>query len=620
VSDPDAWGIESGFHDIHGTWHPAPPRTVAKVLEAMGAEGSVPPESATGEVWVVTAGAPVRCDGEWNLELEDGATLEGLDGLPSDLPLGYHYLERTGHLEGRVRLIVTPPSCHLPGSLRAWGWAAQLPATRSRRSWGIGDLADLSVLGEWATSLGAEVVLLNPLHAGLPGLPQEPSPYFASSRCFRNPLYLRVEDVPGAPQATDLERVAAAGQSLNRSRVIDRDEVWRLKIGALEEVWQSSQARQGSDPGFARYSAEQGDLLADYATFCVLCERLGRGWRAWPEGLRRPGTAELRNFANTHAERVRFHAWLQWLIDEQLGRAGETIGLVQDLAIGADPAGADAWLWQDVLSLSAKVGAPPDEFNIAGQDWGFPPFDPWKLRAAAFEPFIRVVRSVFGHAAGLRIDHVAGLFRLYWIPEGVLASEGAYVRYPWQEMLAILALESVRAGAWVVGEDLGTVEPYVREEMERRAVLSTKLVWFEQEPPARYPERSMAAVTTHDLPTVAGLWSRSDLADQSSAGVEPATDALEGMRQRLASWLGVPDDVPVRNVIVGTHQLLGQAPSAVILATLEDAQEVGERPNLPGTTAEERPNWSVALPHPLEDLLEDPLALNIAAGLERRKG
>jgi 4-alpha-glucanotransferase len=463
-------------------------------------------------------------------------------------------------------------------------------------------------------------VMVNPLHASLPGLPQEPSPYFASSRCYRSPIYLRVEDVPGAPQAADLERAAAAGQALNRSRTIDRDEVWRLKMDVLEQIWLSSAARQGGDPQFARYSAEQGDLLASYATFCALCERLGRGWTDWPAGLRRPGTAEVRTFAEAHAERVRFHAWLQWLVDDQLARAGQSVGLVQDLAIGADPAGADAWLWQDVLALSAKVGAPPDEFNIDGQDWGFPPFDPWRLRAAGFEPFARIVRSALAHAAGLRIDHVAGLFRLYWIPEGTPPAQGVYVRYPWQEMLAILALESVRAGAWVVGEDLGTVEPYVREEMDRRQLLSTRLVWFEPEPPSRYPERSLAAVTTHDLPTVAGLWSRSDLEDQHQSGVVPATDSLEEMRQRLAYWLGVPDDVPVRNVIVGTHQLLGQAPSAVILATLEDAQAVAERPNLPGTTSEQRPNWSLALPSPVEDMAEDPLVLNIAAGLERRNG
>lgn len=620
MTDWRAWGIEEGFHDIRGAWNPAPEATVEGVLAAMGASGAAPPGPAEADVWVVAAGDSVACAGGWTLELEDGTQLEGRDALPPDLPLGYHRLESTGTAVSRIRLIVTPPRCHLPEGLRSWGFAAQLPATRSRRSWGMGDLGDLRLLGEWASSLGAEVVMLNPLHAGLPGLPQEPSPYFASSRCYRSPLYLRVEDVPGAPQAADLERAAAAGQALNRSRVIDRDAVWKLKLEALEQVWLSSAARQGGDPDFARYSAEQGDLLADYATFCVLCERLGRGWREWPAGLRRPGGAELRTFAQANAERVRFHAWLQWLVDEQLGRAGRAVGLVQDLAIGADPVGADAWLWQDTLALAAKVGAPPDEFNIGGQDWGFPPFDPWRLRAAGFEPFIRIVRSALAHAAGLRIDHVAGLFRLYWIPEGIPPAEGVYVRYPWQEMLAILALESVRAGAWVVGEDLGTVEPYVREEMDRRALLSTRLVWFEPEPPSRYPERSLAAVTTHDLPTIAGLWSRSDLVDQERSGVVPATESLEGMRQRLAYWLGVPEDAPVRNVIVGTHQLLGQASSAVIVATLEDAQEVEERPNLPGTTSEQRPNWSMALPHPIEDLTEDPLALNIAAGLERRNG
>lgn len=615
-----AWGIEPGYHDVGGVWHPADPMSVHAALEAMEAETAIPPPPAERDVWVVQEGDVVRCDGEWNLRLEDGREQSGRDILPAGLPLGYHDIERDGGAFSRVRLIVTPSGCHLPTDLRVWGFSLQLHALRSAGSWGIGDLADLSILGRWARSAGAEVILLNPLHAPLPGTPQQPSPYFASSRCFRNPLYLRIEDVPGATEAAGLEAAARAGRALNGSSLIDRDEVWRLKLGALEGIWTSSAARAGRDPDFARYCADQGELLSGYATFCALVEEHGRGWSGWPSGLSRPDSPAVREYSARNGERVRFHAWLQYLVDQQLGRAAESVGLVQDLAIGTDPAGADSWLWQDVLALTVNVGAPPDEFNVQGQDWGFAPFDPWKLRAAAFEPFVRVVRAVLAHAGGMRIDHIAGLFRLYWIPEGVDPANGVYVRLPWQEMLAILSLESVRAGAWVVGEDLGTVEPYVREEMDRRRILSTKLLWFEPEPPARYSERSVAAVTTHDLPTVAGLWTRSDLDDQRRAGIDPNVESAEGIRQRLASWLGLPDDAPVRNVVVGTHQLLAQAPSAVVLATMEDAQAVEERPNIPGTSEADRANWSRALPKPVEALFEDPLALNLASALDRRNG
>lgn len=621
MSDPAAWGIEAGYHDVRGEWHPAAPDVVAAVLEAMGADGRPAPPPGETEVWVVGQDEPVACWGPWSLTLEDGSRLDGSDRLPA-LPLGYHALFRAAaqpaSAPAPVRLIVTPPACHLPEGLRVWGWAAQLPSLRSGRSWGLGDLADLEELGRWSASLGAGVVQLNPLHAPLPGTTQEASPYFASSRCFRNPLYLRVEDVPGSAGAAGLAAARRSGLALNASSRIDRDQVWQLKIPVLEEVWSRSAARRGQDPDFARFRAEQGDLLEGYATFCALAELHGRDWRSWPDRLRAPNSPAVVRLAEEQADRVTFHAWLQWLVEQQLARAGRHVGLVQDLAIGTDPAGADGWLFQDALALTVKVGAPPDEFNAGGQDWGFPPFDPWKLRTLAFEPFVRVVRAALAHAGGVRVDHVAGLFRLYWIPEGFEASEGLYVRLPWQELLAVLSLESVRAGAWVVGEDLGTVQPYVREEMARRRILSTKLVWFEAEPPPRYPEHSVGAVTTHDLPTIAGLWSRSDLDDQRACGLEPNVDAAEEMRRRLGSWLAVPDDAPVRNVIVGTHQLLGQAPSAVVLATLEDAQAVEHRPNIPGTSEEDRPNWSVALPLTLEEMTEDPLVLNVAASLNRR--
>jgi 4-alpha-glucanotransferase len=613
-TDPAAWGIEAGYRDVAGVWHDADPAAVASALEAMGARpGADPGSPPQADVWVVRAGHPVNVDGGWVLRLEEGTEHAGHGSLPESLPLGYHDLQREGG-GGPVRVIVTPPSCHLPAGLRTWGWAAQLYAMRSESSWGMGDLADLAALGRWSRSLGAGVALVNPIHAVAPGIPQEPSPYYPSSRSFRNPLYVRVEDVPGASAVPEVGEAAVAGRALNAGALVDRDAVWGLKSAALEAVWRASGAREGRDAGFARFGAQRGTALERFAAFCAITEVHGRAWPAWPAELRRPDSPAVAAFVAGHSERVRFHAWLQWLVDEQLARAGGSVGLVTDLAIGADPNGADAWMWQDSIASGVRVGAPPDEFNLAGQDWGFPPFDPWRLRTARFDPFVEVVRAALAHAAGIRIDHVAGLFRLYWIPPGCESAGGLYVRYPWEELLSILALESVRAGAWVVGEDLGTVEPRVREELARRDILSTRVMWFEDDPPARYPERAAAVVTTHDLPTIAGVWTGADAEDQQACGVEPDPGATAALKQRLRDQTGLPDDAPVEEVIVATYARLAEAPSAVVLAGLEDALAVPWRPNLPGTVSE-RPNWARALPRPLEALVEDPLALAVAEKL-----
>jgi 4-alpha-glucanotransferase len=289
---------------------------------------------------------------------------------------------------------------------------------------------------------------------------------------------------------------------------------------------------------------------------------------------------------------------------------------MQDLAIGVDPGGADSWIWQDVLAPGISVGAPPDEYNTQGQDWGLPPFDPWKLRDVAYEPFIETVRAGFRHAGGLRFDHVMGLFRLFWIPEGSSAKHGTYVRYPSDALLDILALESVRAGAYVVGEDLGTVEPSTRETLRDRNVLSYRLVWFEGEPPRSFPTQSLAAVTTHDLPTVAGLWSGADLEAQRERGMKPNEASTAELRDRIQRWTGLPSDAPVTDVTRRVHELLAEAPSMLVTATLDDALDVEERPNYPGTMDET--NWSVALPVPLEEIESDPRAAAIARTLSAR--
>ena len=496
-----------------------------------------------------------------------------------------------------------------------WGWAAQLYALRSRESWGIGDLADLRRLAAWSASeLGAGAVVLNPLHAPLPLVQQEPSPYFPSSRRYRNPLYLRVEEVPGASEAgLDVERLAAQGRALAAERRIDRDAVFRLKMTALDAVW-----RRGEDTGLAAYRAREGRGLEEFATFCALAERHGSGWRRWPEEHRHPSSPGVARFAAEHAPRLAFHAWLQWQLDEQLARAGRALRLVTDLAIGFDGEGADAWAWQDVLAQNVTVGAPPDDFAVEGQDWGLPPFVPHRLQAAGYGPFVETLRAGLRHAGGMRVDHVMGLFRLFWIPGGGTARDGAYVRYPTDDLLAILALESERAGAIVIGEDLGTVAPGVRERLLAERILSTRVLWFEPGPPADYPRLSLAAVTTHDLPTVRGLWTGSDLQEQQAVGLSPNVAGTEALRGRLRELTGLPGGASPETVTLAVHRRMAEAPSVLVAATLEDALGVAERPNLPGTTDDRRANWSLALPETIEAIEAHPLPRALAAILGRR--
>lgn len=567
-----------------------------------------PEESSSEAVAIVRPGARLPSAGE--VILEDGSTLGYSESMPADAPYGYHRLARD---DGGEQLIITGPGrCHLPSDLRAWGWAIQLAATRSRNSWGIGDLVDLRELGEWSASVGAGALTVGPLGAPNPGPNPEPSPYYPSTRRFGNPLHLRIEEIPGAELLGDeLHELAAAGRALNEERRINRVRVAALKMEALERIWAATPDR----PGFDEWRAEHGTSLQHWAVFVVLTERFGAGWHGWPEPFRDPSGAAVERAAAEHADRVSFHAWIQWRFDRQLRDGSVPLTRIADMPVGVDPGGFDAWDWQDQLALGMSVGAPPDRFNAAGQSWGLPPFIPSRLREAAYRPFIETIHAQLRHAGGLRIDHVLGLFRLWWIPSGEDPSRGAYVRSHTDELLEIVALESQRAGAVVIGEDLGTVPPGVRSELRRRRLLSTRLALFERGLPATYPRQSFAAVTTHDLPTMAGLWSGTDLDDQAASGITPDPDALALLRSRLARAAGVaPDaDAPVDQL----HRRVAASPSMLVAATLEDALRVEERPNLPGTVAPQRDNWSLALPSPIEDLASDGRVTSLVDALSR---
>jgi 4-alpha-glucanotransferase len=603
----DAELVPDAFVDAYGERRTIAPEVRAAVLAAMGLEPREEP-GGPDPVAVVRRGSALPEPGV--VVLEDGTGLGRLERLPRDVPFGYHDLVRD---DGSRRMLITGPGrCVLPAGLRAWGWAVQLAATRSHRSWGIGDLGDLRALATWAADAGAGFLAVSPLGAPNPGPSPEPSPYYPSTRRFGNPLHLCVEALPGAEAVADL---AAVGRALNDEPLVDRPRAWALKLEALERLWTTPGAVDRA--GLDAWRAAAGPALDRWATFVVMSERFGPGWRSWPAALRDPSSAEVARVAREHADRVAFHAWIQRCFDRQLADASAPLRRIADLPVGVDPGGFDAWDWQAQLAAGASVGAPPDRFNHAGQDWALPPFIPHRLREARYGPFIATLRAHLRHAGGLRIDHVLGLFRLWWIPRGDGPARGAYVRYPTEELLEIIALESVRAGALVIGEDLGTVPAGVRRELHRRRLLSTRLALFERLPPARYPRQAVAGVTTHDLPTIAGAWSGSDLDDQAASGVPPDADGLALLRARLVAAAGVGADATLDGLVVALHRAVAASPSALVAATLEDALRVERRPNLPGTVAPQRDNWSLALPVRIEDLGVD-LRVRALVGAMRR--
>ena len=487
----------------------------------------------------------------------------------------------------RARRYRLPSDSCTPGPDSAWGWAVQLYAVRSQDSWGIGDMADLRRFAQWSRREGASHILLNPLGAQTPLHPYQASPYYASSRRFRNTMYLRIEELDGAEQcATELEPLRTQAQRLNGERLIDYDEVFRLKSRALEAIFQAAPQPRG----LVEWARGKGHALRDFATYNAVAEAHGPAWRSWPSALRHPGGERLNSERAMRAERVAFHVWQQFHLDRQLARAAREIGLINDVPVGFASDSFDAWRWQDLLAPDMRVGAPPDEFFPDGQDWGCPPFDPWKLRRAHYEPFIEAIRGAAAHAAGIRLDHVMGLFRLFWIPSGTTPARGAYVRYPAADLVALLAAESRRARAFVIGEDLGLVEPAVRTRLRRQGAMSYSLLWFEGPTPDQWPKNSVAAVGTHDLPTIAGIWNLS----------EP-DHRQHRLRQRLLDVTHAPDGTPPIDVAASVYTALAASRSRIVLASLEDALGVEERANVPGTTTE-WPNWRLALPQSLDEI------------------
>ncbi|MGZ4649953.1 MAG: 4-alpha-glucanotransferase [Kineosporiaceae bacterium] len=596
----DAWGIDATWLDAHDKAHEVAETTIERLREVIGR----PPEDLEERAPIVARPGDALEIDEADVVCEDGE-VRRIDGsLPDDFPLGYHWLQSPAGR--RRRLIVSPGRCWLPEGHRAWGWAVQLYAARSRAGWGIGDLADLRAIRQMAAGQGAGFLLINPLHAVAPLPQQEASPYLPATRRFHNPLYLRVPEVPGA-DAVDVED--DAGRALGEGELIDRDAIWARKREVLMRIFLA----HGGGEAFARWREEQGEPLQTWAAWAAIADQHGADWHAWPDELRRPDSAGVAAFAEQNGASVAFHAWLQGALELQLAAATAGLTVIQDLPIGVAGGGADAWAWQGVLADAVSVGAPPDAFNSQGQDWGSPPFVPWRLRDADYEPFIQSIRATMTGAGGLRIDHVMGLFRLWWVPADGGPKEGAYVRYPAEDLLDIVALESSRAQAIVVGEDLGTVEEGVREALAEHRILSYRLLWFEEDDPRDWPATAMAAVTTHDLPTVVGLWSGADLAEQRDHGTGSDAELERGRASLLSRLPGLAEGASAEEAVQYAYRLLARAPSTLLSATLEDAVGDPRRPNMPGTV--DRPNWSLPLPVPVEDLPSHPLLKTVAAAL-----
>jgi len=601
MSDPDAI-VERTYVDAFRARRAVPEAVRAAVVRALGPSEPGAPDP----VRVARPGATV--DPPAALVLEDGTSRGEVARLPRDLPHGYHLLRRE---VGDQLLLVAPRHARLPTG-RSWGWSTQLYASRSTRSWGFGDLGDLRDLATWAGSTGAGWLLLNPLNAPNPGPNPEPSPYYPSTRRFRDPLYLRVEELPRASEAVGLAELAAAGRALDADRSIQRGRVLALKRAALERIWALHAGAAEAGPMRA-YRQAAGPALRRWAVFCVISERHGPGWQSWPAELRDPTSAAVGRLAAEAAGQVAFHEWLQLLLDSQLAAASEGgVAVINDLPVGFDPGGFDAWDWQGVLALDAAIGSPPDRFNPIGQDWGLPPFSPHRLRGAHYGPFVETVRAALRHAGGLRIDHVLGLFRQWWVPRGNVPADGAYVRFPVDELLAVLAIESERAGAIVIGEDLGTVEAGVRSRLRGGGILSTRLGYFERRLD-RIPHLALASMTTHDLPTLTGAWTGSDLASLRLAAIPHDPAAELGLKRKLADLTKLGDDASAEAMIMAAHRLLAGTPAALVMATLEDGLGVAERPNVPGSTVAQRPNWSLALPVPIDAFDEHPRPRRLAA-------
>ncbi len=666
-----ALGIATEYWDQQGQHHAVPATTVVAVLAAMGVDATTDAGRAAGwdrvhnGPWrrmvpptvVATQGTPKQVPvhvphGDpvevW-VELESGGRVplrqvdhlvaprevdgrlvgEALFETDRDLPLGWHTLHARsapGHgrpvLKQHGTFVVTPAYLGLAGDgSRHWGLMAQLYATRSDDSWGIGDLNDLGAIAEWAGQRGGAFVLVNPMHAAEPKAPLEPSPYLPTTRRYFNPIYIRIEDIPEYQTLAAIKKMTVAAVSMlavlpdRTPDLIQRDPIWDMKATALATVFSAPMSDERAR-AFAAYCAQEGPGLVQFARWCAFAEVHGTASQLWPEGIRRPDGADVGAEAARLADRVEFHMKCQWVLEEQFAAAqararaaGMAYGIVHDLAVGVHPDGADSWALQDVLAKTMNVGAPPDMYNQLGQDWSQPPWRPDALAETGYAAYRDMLRTILRHAGGIRVDHALGLFRLWWIPIGSSPADGTYVRFDHEAMVGILALEAKRAGAFVVGEDLGTVEPWIQSYLQSRGILGTSILWFEHNAqgqplePERWRELCFATVTVHDLPPTLGMLRGEHIRirDELHLLARPVEYEWRDWRREEANWLQalrerglVPTDreATAQEVIEGLHRYIALTPARMLAIGLPDIVGDIRAQNQPGTFRE-YPNWCV---------------------------
>jgi 4-alpha-glucanotransferase len=594
--------------------------------------------------------------------------------LPHDLTLGYYDLKFNLKIAGReisadTYLAVSPGQAYVPPDLehgeRLWGLNLPLYALRSSHNWGIGDFEDLRAATAWAQELGAAFVGINPLHAPQPGIKDNPSPYSPSSRLFLNYLYVNLEKVPDlqdSPEAAALLASPDFQADLDRLReafLVRYQDVRRLKEKFLHILFNSFSERHGFPEAprtprgrdFARFVAEGGKTLENFCIFQALGEHQGKkDWRRWPRDLRRPDTQAVAAFAREHPQEIAFYQYVQWLAAGQrqevwaeASRVGLPFTLYQDMALGAHADGFETWGHPGFFANGADVGAPPDAFNLKGQNWGLPPVIPRSLEESGYRLFIDIMRANLPPGGIIRLDHVMGLFRLYWIPAGLDPMHGAYVRYPARELLGLLSLESQRRRTLVIGEDLGTVAPSIRRQLAQSRIFSYRVFYFERKgkndktfsPPEVYPRQAMACITTHDLPTLAGYWEGRDLDLKKEFNLYPSPrmaeeDAASRAEDRrllvealvrqglLPPDYSPPADVCPEEIRRGVLTYLGQSRAALVETRLEDFLGLTAQQNLPGTT-DQHPNWAQKIFATLEELRHNPEISRLAATLRQTR-
>ena len=577
--------------------------------------------------------------------------------LPAGLPHGYHALRVSvgAGAASEAALIVAPQACFEPSALREgrrlWGVAVQLYTLRSGSNWGIGDFADLEAIVRAVAPAGAAFVWLNPLHALFPSNPRHCSPYSASSRHFLNVLYVAVERLPEFAECTEARQAVAddAFQAelarLRATTHVDYPAVARAKLGILERLY-AHFARAHVAAGTARgrqfeaFKARRGETLRLHALHDAIDEHLrGQGgefwgWPVWPAGLQRPDAPGVAGFAAAQRARVDYHAWLQWVADEQLQgvqrvarELGMPIGLYGDYAVGVNASGAETWSDQALYRRGAGVGAPPDPLALKGQDWGIPPQDPRVLRAQGYGPFRDLLAASMRNFGALRLDHVMALYRQWWVPAGLESTQGGYVHYPVDDLMSVLALESERRHCLVVGEDLGTVPPEISRAMDERAVYSYRVLLFEKHgdgrfrEPGEYPRRAIATVTTHDLPTLMGYWSGSDIELRERLALYPSEEACRRVRQQRqydresltwslgreglapAGWhAAAPFDEAFAHAV---QVYLARSAAALVVLQAEDLAGMADPVNVPGTN-DEYPNWQRRMDADLQEVFARP--------------